>query len=99
MKFHITIKDNETGETLRDIDTKAFIGGALNEEGAESIIIASCSDIELAKTIHAAETGTKHVKSQKSFTFRLLLEAIADSTTSERVDPRSKTETEEDTEQ
>ena len=92
MSFHITLKNNETGETLRDLDTKAFIGGALKEEGAESIIIAACNNVELAKTIHAAEAGTKHVKSQKGFTFRLLLEAIADSTTSEMVDPISKTE-------
>lgn len=99
MKFHITIKDNETGETLRDLDTKAIIGGALNEEGAESIIIASCNNIELAKTIHAAEAGTKHVKSQKGLSFRLLLEAVADVTTSEIMDPRSKPDEKEDTEQ
>lgn len=90
MKFHITIKDNETGETLRDIDTNAIIGGVVKEEGSETILIAKCNDYDLAKAVIATEMGTKHVKRQKGLLFRLLLADMTEGTTTEVKDLSDK---------
>lgn len=99
MKFHLTIKDNETGETLRELDTNAIIGGVVNEEGSETILAAKCNDIDLAKAIIATEMGAKHVKRKKGFLFELLLAHLLEETTSEVKDLNSKIEAEEGAEQ
>lgn len=57
-KFHITIKNNETGEILRDLDTCAIIGAFdVDEEGTGCLVCTACNAIELAATADAAVTA------------------------------------------
>lgn len=79
MKFHITIKDNETGKILHDEDTSAIIGGYANEEGSMSMIMGRCNEIDLAKTVYAAERAVQEVKDSKSPLFSALVAMIAGS--------------------
>lgn len=55
-KFHITITDNETGETLVNLDTCAIIG-AMDEGdlGTSMIDYEECNSICLAATITGAQ--------------------------------------------
>ena len=43
MKFHVTIKDNETGEILNDQDCDEIIGGISDDEQSASIVLTSCN--------------------------------------------------------
>ena len=54
-KRHITITDNETGETLQDADTCAIIGGYVVDDGSVGILCVHCHLIDHAKAVHAAE--------------------------------------------
>lgn len=54
-KFHITIKDNETGEIFLDRDTSCVVG-ALDEPGGTTGVFGNthCNAIELAATATGA---------------------------------------------
>lgn len=55
-KFHITITDNETGETIVDQDTKAIIGAIDGSEDVTSAMgFTHCNVIELLATATAAK--------------------------------------------
>lgn len=54
-KLHITVTDNETGETIVDSDTNAIIGALdQGDEGTGAMLFTSCNVIDLAATADAA---------------------------------------------
>lgn len=54
--FHLTVTDNETGETVQDLDFDALIGAAhIGEMEAGGIIVSRCSTMTLAATSIAVE--------------------------------------------
>lgn len=61
--FHLTITDNETGETVRDLDFDAIIGAVhLSEEQAGGLYITKCSVANIAATVVAAESLLDHIQ-------------------------------------
>lgn len=54
-KFHITIKNNETGEITHDLDTSAIVAGILDDDGSYSVSATSCNALELLQTVNSAE--------------------------------------------
>ena len=65
--FHLVITDNETGETIRDLDFDAIIGAVhLDEETSGGLLVSRCNKLALAETITAAEiTVEKTLKNDK----------------------------------
>lgn len=56
MKYTVTIKDNESGEIVREIECNSIVAGAsINEEKAASIGIASCDGRELLGACESAK--------------------------------------------
>ena len=49
-KFHITIKNNETEETIIDIDTSAIIGSVDDGESTRVLCFTDCDGLSLAAT-------------------------------------------------
>lgn len=50
-KFHITITDKETQETLIDVDTNAIIAGIDEPEGTRGLCLTECSVINHAAVL------------------------------------------------
>lgn len=64
-RYHITIKDNSTGESLVDIDSNAIIA-SYDEDGTTHKTAAThCSPFDLACTIRAAEEVCEDLREQK----------------------------------
>lgn len=59
-KFHITITNNETGETCIDIDTKVIIGAINNDEGTQVLCASQCNAVELSATCAGALQAVNH---------------------------------------
>lgn len=64
-RFHITITDKKTGETLVDIDTAAIVGAADEGEGTRNMCFTHCGLVELMATatgaLKAADKVTKEL--------------------------------------
>ena len=60
-KFHITITNNETGETLHDLDTKAIVGAILDDDGTFQIAFNKCNVNDMLNVIDGAERTLKHI--------------------------------------
>ena len=60
-KFHITIKNNETGEITHDLDTNAIVAGILDDDGAYAVSITSCNALELLNATGGAEKAIDHL--------------------------------------
>ena len=85
--FHLTIKDNETGEILRDVDVNCLIGGvAVGDAASQGIAIARCNDLELAHCIVSAETAVKAIKKRKGFKFCCLVKQFAKCSETREID-------------
>ena len=54
-KFHITIKDNETGKTLHDLDTAAIVGGIESGDGVTVLGLTRCKQSDLVYTVAFAK--------------------------------------------
>ena len=54
-KFHITITDKETQETLVDVDTNAIIAGIDEPEGTRGLCLTECSVINHAAILLALQ--------------------------------------------
>lgn len=54
--LHITIKDNETGEIMLDMDAKAIVGGAATEDGVNCISYSRCNGMEYCFAIVGAKS-------------------------------------------
>ncbi len=61
MKFNLTIKDNETGEILRNIDTNAILAGVCDNGQPQAILLADCEGKELATATVAVERALTKV--------------------------------------
>lgn len=58
MRYTVTIKDNESGEILREVECKGIVGGlAINEEESASLVVSNCSGGELLEACKAAKKG------------------------------------------
>lgn len=63
MPYHLTITDNRTGETLRDLDFDCLIGSAhLSKEEAAGLFLTSCTNGDVAATIVAVENTLHHIQ-------------------------------------
>lgn len=65
LKFHITITNNETGETLKDDDACAILGAYHIGEGAVGVAAIESDPFELAHTLTSAEHTIDVVKAQR----------------------------------
>lgn len=61
MKWHLTIKDNETGETVQDLDVCAIIAGIGTENGERAMAMANCTGGKVVATALAAEDALQNV--------------------------------------
>lgn len=63
-RFHITIKDNQTGTVEVDVDTDCIIGAteALDPEGREGTMTLGYTDCNAVKLVATAVGATKLVK-------------------------------------
>lgn len=65
MPFHLTITDNETGETVREVDFDALIGTTHTAEGKVGALwITRCNSFALVETVLAGEHIIDHVKKE-----------------------------------
>lgn len=55
-RFHITIKDNETGEIMHDSDTTAIIGAFDSQDKTECIAAIECNPMTLASTVNGVKS-------------------------------------------
>lgn len=58
-KFHLTITDNETGETKCDLDTSAIVTAFDEGTHTRYILMANCSIYDTASVIDCAMDGVK----------------------------------------
>lgn len=56
-KFHITITDNETGETLKEADACAIIGACNEDKHTASIVLSQCSTLDLLSTLRGVSAA------------------------------------------
>lgn len=60
-KFHIAIKNNETGKILYNVDTDAIIGAIHEEDKSAAIGLSACSSKALLATVLTAKTAIKTI--------------------------------------
>lgn len=58
-KYHITIKNNETGEIINDVDSDAIIGSIESEEGTANVVMTECNIKQLIESIFVAKRAIK----------------------------------------
>ena len=80
-KFHITITNNETGETLHDLDTKAIVGAILDDDGTFSVAFNKCDVVDMLNVIDGVERTLKHLYKKNPELF--FLKAMAEKEESE----------------
>ena len=63
-KYHITVRDNETGEILHDCETSCIIGAFRNDEieSTGRLVAANCNTIDLAHTTMCAAQAVQYVQ-------------------------------------
>lgn len=61
LKFHITITNNETGETLNDCDTATIIGAYATEGGVQCLGMTDSDPYTLAETVNGAKDIVKTI--------------------------------------
>ena len=63
MPFHLTITDNRTGETVRDLDFDCLIGSAhISNEEAAGLFLTSCTNGVVAETLVSTETVLQRIQ-------------------------------------
>lgn len=65
-RFHITITDNETGETIYDTDTTAIIGGFENGDKTNTLVFTDCDFVDIACTLTAAKQAINAITKEGS---------------------------------
>lgn len=55
MKWHLTIKDNETGETVKELDICSIIGAVGTEDGSCALAMTNCTGAKMVETLLSAE--------------------------------------------
>ena len=78
MTFHITITNNETGETLADLDSCAIIGAIdVEEKGTREIAMFDCNGIVLAATAADAIVNAREAIEDMPKAHRRKIERVA----------------------
>lgn len=54
-KFHLTITNNETGETVHECDANAIIAALSREETTDSLALVECNPFDLAQLLIGLE--------------------------------------------
>ena len=54
-QFHVTIKNNETGEIIKDIDSDAIIGSIASEDGTAAVVMTHCGTKQMINSILTAK--------------------------------------------
>lgn len=65
LRFHITITDKETGETLHDSDANVIIGAYGDGENTCSLVKTHCSLKDMAIAVIATEGAVANLKAAK----------------------------------
>ena len=73
MKYHLTIKDNETGEILNDGDYCAIIGGVSTEKETTEVVLTDCEALPLIFCASSAQDAIDTALPEK---MRLLLKLL-----------------------
>lgn len=71
-KYHITITDNETGETLRDHDTDAILAAISKGDYIGQAILTECDSNTLMNALNVLEEITKYLYEKDPILFFLL---------------------------
>ena len=90
MKYNLTIKDNETGEVVRNIDTNAIVGAVGTGKGtAQGIYVTECTLLETAGVAMVAMRAVD-VAVEKNEHLKLIMAmcSIEDERWEEKGDPR-----------
>lgn len=74
-EFHITITDNETGETIHDSDTNAIVGSILDDDGVFVIGQTHCNGDELLNAVIGAERAIEQLYENNPVLFFLKMMA------------------------
>lgn len=64
MNWHLTIKNNETGETVKELDICSFIGAVGTEDGSCALAMTNCNGMKLTETLISAENALQSVYDQ-----------------------------------
>ena len=75
-KYHITITNNATCETLADDDTDCIIGAYAADDGAYAIGHTDCDGAVLLTTLQSAKTAIEHCTKDSPLLLLLLLEML-----------------------
>ena len=77
MKYTVTIKDNESGEIIQELECNAIIGGvSMGDGGSASLINVSCTVGELLAAYKASEKAMFRVVEDNPLV--LLLSTVVD---------------------
>lgn len=57
MKFTLIIKDNETGEVLKEVESNAIVAGVDTESGTAAVGMSCCNTFDLVNTCRAADAA------------------------------------------
>lgn len=90
MKFHITITNNETGETLEDADACAILASINIGDKVSSLQAVSCGPEDYARTLGSAEGIVRAVRSKHPEIGALSLVFGLISKTKETEEPENK---------
>lgn len=76
MKFHITIKDNKTGEAHLDIDTDGILVAAHENGGVNSMLLTECNSMALFGIYQGAAKQLEKIESDHPLIAALAKEAM-----------------------
>ena len=94
MRFHVTIKDNETGETHIDQDVEAVLLATSGEDVSPSMLLTQCSHIGLAAVWGGAQRQLKKLAAECPVAVILAELAMrrAEAKSKEKTEAETKTE-------
>ena len=98
MKFHITITNNETGETIHDTDACAILASINVGSTTREVQAVACGPEEFAKALNGAESIVRHVRDRypEVGAVAMLLGLISKAEKAEEPENKEATEAQED---
>lgn len=94
-KWHITITENETGNTTLDIDTNAIIAAIDENEGTRALCMTRCDPITLAAALHSAQGIIEKQKALNPLVAMLMTIGSAAEESEEAIEEKSEEATNE----
>lgn len=77
--FHLIITNNETGETVRELDFDALIGTAhTGEHESCGLVLSKCNGLVMAETLASVASTVKQVEDEnqmEAFVAKIMFEA------------------------